>query len=403
MRKSCRAGSSGFADANAFGQAPASRSVANRTAHYAAGPYVRYSDVCFRAKPGFAIVAGSLPVNPIQTASAATPLPPRRKPVQAIPTETPSQPAPQCELPRTSPSNADVVRPGQHRPESVISPVNRSRPHRPSAPIPRQRAKHRPMPLQSSVFAGIFTVITAFTFAAVWWLERPNSSLLAKATSSLPAGPLASIGDSRKAPVPVPGFAAKPRDSEAVPAKSTEVGGNKNGAAPGKVAASSDGPPMTQPSSSGSSGVGSSTVASADKPQRDSATNASAGVGQKQMKKEERRRTARASVPAVTTRRSEEITRLKAQAFSETRKDRVDKSRPSAKPSVPSQSVNERAIKQIADNGVRSVKQADLADEFNQCKRKSRFLDREKCKWRVCGGKWGKRGCPAYDQKIPSY
>jgi hypothetical protein len=49
------------------------------------------------------------------------------------------------------------------------------------------------------------------------------------------------------------------------------------------------------------------------------------------------------------------------------------------------------------------VKQADLADEFNQCKRKSRFLDREKCKWRVCGGKWGKRGCPAYNQKIPSY
>lgn len=37
-----------------------------------------------------------------------------------------------------------------------------------------------------------------------------------------------------------------------------------------------------------------------------------------------------------------------------------------------------------------------------QCKRPDNFIAREKCKWRICSGRWGKDGCPSFRQQ-PHY
>ncbi len=38
---------------------------------------------------------------------------------------------------------------------------------------------------------------------------------------------------------------------------------------------------------------------------------------------------------------------------------------------------------------------------FNSCTRAGNFFEREKCKWEVCGGMWGRNGCPSYRNGVP--
>ncbi|HJV85896.1 MAG TPA: hypothetical protein VJ698_10505 [Noviherbaspirillum sp.] len=38
-----------------------------------------------------------------------------------------------------------------------------------------------------------------------------------------------------------------------------------------------------------------------------------------------------------------------------------------------------------------------------RCERIDGLIDREKCKWRVCGGRWGQHGCPSYAVHTPLY
>ncbi|QAU34433.1 hypothetical protein [Janthinobacterium sp. 17J80-10] len=41
-----------------------------------------------------------------------------------------------------------------------------------------------------------------------------------------------------------------------------------------------------------------------------------------------------------------------------------------------------------------------LATQYARCTQQQGFLRRERCKWEVCGGKWGKQGCPAYKYRV---
>lgn len=43
-----------------------------------------------------------------------------------------------------------------------------------------------------------------------------------------------------------------------------------------------------------------------------------------------------------------------------------------------------------------SAKQAYVRASLARCERAPNFFRREQCKWRVCGGAWGKNGCPYY-------
>jgi hypothetical protein len=97
------------------------------------------------------------------------------------------------------------------------------------------------------------------------------------------------------------------------------------------------------------------------------------------------------SAPVAKQDRSEEIDRLRTQAFSETRKDRVGRIS-GAKPG--------------ARMPISSIKSARLASAtrraFSECDNSANILRREQCRWKVCGGRWGRNGCPSYELRQAS-
>jgi hypothetical protein len=97
------------------------------------------------------------------------------------------------------------------------------------------------------------------------------------------------------------------------------------------------------------------------------------------------------SAPVAKQDRSEEIDRLRTQAFSETRKDRVGRIS-GAKPG--------------ARMPISSVKSARLVTAtrraFSECDNSANILRREQCRWKVCGGRWGRNGCPSYEMRQAS-
>jgi hypothetical protein len=43
-----------------------------------------------------------------------------------------------------------------------------------------------------------------------------------------------------------------------------------------------------------------------------------------------------------------------------------------------------------------------MAAMLEQCEQAGNFILREQCKWQLCGGRWGKNGCPSYPQRTTS-
>jgi hypothetical protein len=91
--------------------------------------------------------------------------------------------------------------------------------------------------------------------------------------------------------------------------------------------------------------------------------------------------------PVVKQERSEEIERLRTQAFSETRKDRLERIN----------GAKGAAKLPISSRAAQSV--ANTRRAFAECDRSPNILRREQCRWRVCGGRWGRHGCPSYEDK----
>jgi hypothetical protein len=108
------------------------------------------------------------------------------------------------------------------------------------------------------------------------------------------------------------------------------------------------------------------------------------------------RRTGKRTAVAARKERDEEIGRLKTQAFSETRKDRLDRGKAAGKPSVRATQFDPQSAKPASSKTKQLASTAGLHNQFMQCERNGNFFSRERCKWRVCGGKWGLDGCPSY-------
>jgi hypothetical protein len=108
------------------------------------------------------------------------------------------------------------------------------------------------------------------------------------------------------------------------------------------------------------------------------------------------RRAGKRTPVAARKERTDEIGRLKTQAFSETRKDRLDRGKPAGKPSARATQFDPQSAKPASSKTKRLASNTNLRNEFMQCERNGNFFSRERCKWRVCGGKWGRDGCPSY-------
>ncbi|MDO9218703.1 MAG: hypothetical protein Q7U14_15630, partial [Lacisediminimonas sp.] len=90
--------------------------------------------------------------------------------------------------------------------------------------------------------------------------------------------------------------------------------------------------------------------------------------------------------------RSDEIGRLKSQAYSESSRDRLRRSPPPAR-SVPRPT--DGAIKPVSAAAGKTPASVTRI-EFKRCEKMAGLLQREKCKWTVCGARWDNDGCPSF-------
>jgi hypothetical protein len=90
--------------------------------------------------------------------------------------------------------------------------------------------------------------------------------------------------------------------------------------------------------------------------------------------------------------RLREIDRVRAQAFSETSKDRIGgkKSSSSESPVGPqSERRNSFRTSKVAQHTV-------TRSQYARCERIDHIIRREKCKWDLCNNQWGKGACPSF-------
>jgi len=86
-----------------------------------------------------------------------------------------------------------------------------------------------------------------------------------------------------------------------------------------------------------------------------------------------------------------EIERIKQQAAEELKKKtEIQRMKEDARR-------NAEGTRQMADADSRKQSQNSHVNVIARCEKVSNFIRREMCKWEVCGGKWGKNGCPSYD------
>lgn len=90
-------------------------------------------------------------------------------------------------------------------------------------------------------------------------------------------------------------------------------------------------------------------------------------------------------VPAISP-KDIEIYRLKRQAEEELKKK-----------------IEERNARRMKERGLLNDVTRLVRARFARCTRIGNLFSREKCKWDVCGGMWGKNGCPSYQNNLPAY
>jgi hypothetical protein len=106
----------------------------------------------------------------------------------------------------------------------------------------------------------------------------------------------------------------------------------------------------------------------------------------------------RASGQAERDSRSEEVSRLKAEAYSETRRNRLSRSTP-AKSAPKEEGIKQKGVRRqptSLSGSVSPSQKADLRRALAKCKEEDGLFYQERCKWRLCNGQWGKHGCPSY-------
>lgn len=405
MQENCQSKSCESAGVDTSGRLPAASSGYRQTWEKpldSARPYRHYPDASFRAKRGFKLDADVLPAKPVQTASAATPLPSRRKARTPERKARTPEPLKAAEKP---PLNAPPAQPGARLSARPAERPSAERKHQQavmhaaghaidgkSPPIARwKRGRRHPLMMPAGLFTGIFTAMVAFAAGTVWWMESSGAAL------------------GRKAMPPAPGH------SQSVASNSGQPGaaGSRNNQADGPIGiahvpatAASRQPPTAEnqarpeqsrqlviPEDQAEPAADDIPAPTSQAPRETADTPTPASRQKKESRADEKKQRApRRNASVGKSERADEISRLKAQAFSETRKDRLGSGKSNKQAPAPGSGPDRS-----------SAKKASVIHAFNQCKRKESFLEQEKCKWEICAGKWGQNGCPAYKHDVASY
>lgn len=411
MHGNSRPGSCDAASMYISGTSPSRRSRYGQTlgsTGYGTSSYQPYSNAKFRAKRGGVMLeTGVLPAKPVQTASAATPLLHRRKVPKPEPVTAPAKTRPQMTFDRAAVAPPDCkAAPPPHKvtiqPDMTqIDGTNRNK----SSPlIHRKRNKRRPMPVQSGIFSGIFTAMIAVTLGVFWWMENPADGMRVYTM------PTASVNFRTVEPnisaqtIPIPITPAKQKADESIDIAGMQTDStSKHISSMGKEKQPEAEQSRIITPEAQAAPVTNARIDSGTKPRSKTAEAGIESSRKTPVKADEKNnRTPRRIAITKGIERADEINRLKAQAFSETRKDRLGSAKPVDKTSA-SEVRDHLAAKRTSPNASQLSKRVNVASEFNECRRKESFLQREKCKWQVCAGKWGQNGCPAYKHDIASY
>jgi hypothetical protein len=367
---------------------------------YATGPVAINRKALFHAKCGFPLQADVLPTIPVQTASAVAPMmapaqapasvPARRRTLSEISDliadsqigkETPDR-APSIEMPARSDRQEPWI--SRSEPEATESrlPLSRRKRIKPLMPITT--------PLQVGLVGSFITVSVAIVIGSVWSNKFSNDVRIASANFfSLPmqstfianapefASSNSHIKSEDKAPLVVAGIQPERIDTAAAPEQDP---------APETQTPAPDSFKPPEPKGADAVNVSENhLVAPAKTSRKNIAARLSSSSTIKTAKAGPSSRSGRQAAGIARKERLEEIDRLKSQAFAETRKDRLDNVR-----------VSGRSYAPTAHFSQQSNKRSNTNKEFLQCSQHSNFIHREQCKWRVCGGKWGRNGCPSY-------
>lgn len=96
-------------------------------------------------------------------------------------------------------------------------------------------------------------------------------------------------------------------------------------------------------------------------------------------------------------------------------KDReIDRIKQQAADEIKKKTDSSHSVKQQADSSAhRAARRQEAPTVIDKstrtrallasCERAENFFLREKCKWRLCGGRWGEHGCPSYQTQASSY
>lgn len=369
---------------------------------YRIGLFHQPDVVQFRAQRDRAIRFGGLPTKPLQTASAAIPLPPRRRSAKPLADSLPPRPqaAPAIGVSREPFASPPIPDPEMPHQEASARRLPNSAP--PLLPIHRKRTRHHASPAQAGIFAGVFTALIASIIGIVWWLEAPDQQQMAQAQARQPLPPHGMPSWSGPGTRPIASASLTQQRSASFPAtagrssnRSDRISGNERSA--GKNAVAEPDSVVAKQESKSQTPV-SDPIAPETKEPRENKVNKS-DASEKRPKPKENR----TSNTTNKKERAAELDRLRAQAFAETSRDRIETIKRAHRSSGTIGQAGRTAAKAAPERTASPIRKASTADQFNQCKRRSSFLEREKCKWRVCAGKWGQNGCPAYKHDIASY
>ncbi len=342
----------------------------------------------FRTKSGFRLeAAGVLPTKPVQTASAATPaIAPISSPRSGFPgiPAVPSGPAIAQPAATGKPPRTDPLRKRQaSRADGHGRSARRSHPSR------EKHVTRISSSLQTTLVGSILLVGIMAVFSAMWWMGNDRGAPAIAGFFSQPATALPAEKISNKASLfiqdnPTPTVEPRPNGGAAIPQE----------AASAVTQTPKPAPAIPE-------------QALAKMPQTPSDTTAAPASRQMTSKKiakiEPIPRTMKRTVAARKKQRIDEISRLQTQAFSETKKDRLGSGKHGAGKPPPSYRFDQQSMQRNSYDTNRADKRAGrLRNAFNACERSAGFIQREQCKWRVCGGKWGQNGCPSYKREDPT-
>jgi hypothetical protein len=368
---------------------------------YAARPYRNYSDTRFRAKLGFPLKIDVLPTKPLQTASAVGPFLPTRPALRRKPLEIPL-PASRRSAPDPQPSSSSALPPAPAQAKPLTQPIersNRSLPETRLPPVQPERKSRNLKPLRLGLYATLAAVGVATVLGTFLHYTDSGSAMLVQ-TAPIPTGPPPS--EIAMAEVSPPTASSWRQSYQASLAGRTRADSHIKGiSANDRLGSTKQSWPFTVSEPQAAS-VAAAPVESAASRQATANTSTKAATNTPPHRDQDRLASQSTTLPRVKD-RTVEMSRSKKQASSDTEKTSAAKAQASRE-SIPTKRKAARAVATRAPgNGKRSIQKGSLAAQFKQCRQKDRFLEREKCKWRLCAGNWGNDGCPAYNHEIARF